>query len=337
MKLFGVDMNDTNLKSRADYGVRVARPGYDAYTCAQNQLVFNSSWPIVQITKVINLSKDVATSQMCVGLDYSDLGWREYRETLPDGVVATYTDANTVYTVGKNYIWVIVKREYFYTSDYMKQWTRFTYKKLYHGLGFVPMFYRSEYISELEGKLVLTSVDLTTDVDYPYTEEATMFLGKTNDYGITSESVFGKRVPGLRSDMFSKLVQAVKTEESSTAKYHSIYWSPLSREGDFKEGCLMPYETLGFYGYNNPFMMGDIVWASGEEGNVQEKLAGWGSDGPYYTDTMIVRGVSKDNSYEMKDAFAFTDRGQSVGDSARSSLVVMRSPMVSPEYEEIEV
>lgn len=31
--------NKKNLKKRADYGVRVARPGYDANTCAQNQLL----------------------------------------------------------------------------------------------------------------------------------------------------------------------------------------------------------------------------------------------------------------------------------------------------------
>ena len=47
--------NKENLRNRSDYGVRVARPGYDANNCAQNQLLFNSGWPILQIAAIVKL------------------------------------------------------------------------------------------------------------------------------------------------------------------------------------------------------------------------------------------------------------------------------------------
>ena len=51
--------NEKNLKNRSDYGVRVARPGYDANNCAQNQLLFNSGWPILQIAEIVDMSSMV--------------------------------------------------------------------------------------------------------------------------------------------------------------------------------------------------------------------------------------------------------------------------------------
>ena len=46
--------NKYNPKERSNYGVRVARPGFDASTCAQNQLLFNSGWAIMQIAEVVD-------------------------------------------------------------------------------------------------------------------------------------------------------------------------------------------------------------------------------------------------------------------------------------------
>jgi hypothetical protein len=135
--------NTPRLRKRADYGVRVARPGYDANECAQNQLVFNSNWPIIQIAEVIDLNKDVETRYVWLNQTYTSTGVvREWRETEPAGI--TY---NTVYernrvSVGKNYVWLA---NYFQggTDSDNKYWQKISYKKIYHGLGYPPMFYRS--------------------------------------------------------------------------------------------------------------------------------------------------------------------------------------------------
>lgn len=339
--------NTPRLRKRADYGVRVARPGYDANECAQNQLVFNSNWPIIQIAEVIDLNKDVETRYVWFNQDYSESGvTREWRETEPAGMTYTSGYEQTGISVGKNYIWYQTYNEGGIDSD-NKYWQKITYKKIYHGLGYPPMFYRSEDISNISGYLIITSVDLSVDIDYPYTEGATMFLGSLNDYGIAGSSKFGNRVPGLRSDMFSKLIQAVKTEKTSNSpirygpnlEYISpeagiLYWSPLKKLENY-EGCLEPYEAVGYYGFNNPFGEADVSTLDGAE------LAGFGTDGPYYRDDQaIIRAVpySGDASDSIfGDGVAFTDLGQGTYGSKYASMVIIRSPMVSPEYEEIVV
>ena len=344
--------NTKKLRKRADYGVRVARPGYDANDCAQNQLVFNSNWPIIQITEVIDLNKDVETKYVWLydGYNYETGEYeREWRTTEPAGMNYTTSYEQVGISVGKNYVWY---QFYFQggTASDNRWWRKISYKQIYHGLGYSPLFYRSEDISNTAGYLILTSVDLSVDIDYPYTEGSTMFLGGLGDYGISSSSKFGKRVPGLRSDMFSKLVQAVKTEKTSNAPHYGIgtgtgtepvllpeagtlYWSPLTSLDNYR-GCLEPYEAIAYYGYDNPFGEADVV-------SVDDVLPGFGTDGPYYRDDQaIVRAVSYDPAQPgsvFGDGVAFTDLGQATSGSRHSSMVIIRSPMVSPEYEEIIV
>lgn len=339
--------NTPRLRKRADYGVRVARPGYDASECAQNQLVFNSNWPIIQIAEVINLNKNVETRYVWLNQTYSESGvTREWSETEPAGITYSGGYERVGFSVGKNYIWYQTYSQTG-TDSNNKVWQKITYKKIYHGLGYPPMFYRSEDISNISGYLIITSVDLSVDIDYPYTEGATMFLGSLSDYGIAGSSKFGKRVPGLRSDMFSKLIQAVKTEKTSNApvkygpnsEYISseagiLYWSPLKRLVDW-EGCLEPYEAVGYYGFNNPFGEADVITQEGNE------LASFGTDGPYYRDDQaIIRAVPYSGTASgsiFGDGVAFTNMGQATYGSKYASMVIIRSPMVSPEYEEIVV
>lgn len=339
--------NTPKLRKRANYGVRVARPGYDANECAQNQLVFNSNWPIIQIAEVIDLNKDVETRYVWLNQEYSDTGvTREWSETEPAGITYSGGYERVGFSVGKNYIWYQTYSQSG-TDSNNKYWQKITYKRIYHGLGYPPMFYRSEDISNISGYLIITSVDLSVDIDYPYTEGATMFLGSLSDYGIASSSKFGKRVPGLRSDMFSKLIQAVKTEKTSNAPVRYgpnpedispeagiLYWSPLKELVDW-EGCLEPYEAVAYYGFNNPFGQSDVVTQDGNE------LAGFGIDGPYYRDDQaIVRAVPYSGTPSgsiFGDGVAFTDLGQGTYGSKHASMVIIRSPMVSPEYEEIVV
>lgn len=329
--------NKSNYKKRADYGVRVARPGYDANLCEQNQLIFNSNWPIIQITSVINLNKPVQERTVWLSEDLST-GSRSWSETEPSGISYYYTNDLGYVAMGKNYFWLVIKQQNgrVGSSPNITYWTKYTYKKFYHGLGYPALFYRSEEVSALTGYVLITSVDMSRDIDYPYTEGATAFLGSLGDYGIKSESIFGSRVPGLCSDMFSKLVQAVKTEETSKATNTApmagpIIWSPLDKLENYQY-CLRPYEAIAFNGYNNPFSLFDF-------GNNNTEMAGYGGDGPYYVNdgNSLVRAISAQGdgnaSTTVGDGVAFTNKGQGIINCKHSVMVIIRSPMVSPEYE----
>ena len=68
----GVYYNDPRPVNRGDYGVRVARNGYDASTCADSDLLFNSGWRIIQIVKVISEEnmKELHKAQMLMTHTY---------------------------------------------------------------------------------------------------------------------------------------------------------------------------------------------------------------------------------------------------------------------------
>ena len=333
--------NKKNLRERSDYGVRVARPGYDANNCAQNQLLFNSGWPILQLVKVIDmtgdpeyryiLKKDI-TKINNVTYDITETSETEYVDEIPSGWTNSYDTEHIVSSfrsVSVNRIHIIkdvpgTETVYSYPVDYKTEgdYTIITYTycnrvpfiKKTHRLYYTPFFLESEAVSNIEGYVLLFSVDITDDVDYPYTEGALSIVGSVGNYGINSSSIFGSKVPGLCSNMFSKLVQAVKTQRTSYGNYPAI-WSPVSNENEAKDGCLLPYE---FYSFVSDF-----------SGSVEDGGDYYYRERPWY--------IQKSNSggfIDMSEAWAVATGVEVVG---KNSLVVLRSPMVSPEYEEVVV
>ena len=156
--------NNPNWKQRDDYGVRVARPGYDATFCAQNQLVFNSGWPIVQIAEVIDLNKDYPIKSIWVKVNVD--GTRDYVDEEPAGITYDGIIDERFVSVGRKNLYYILGGKYGFDGD-GNYWSEYDYKVFSHNLGYVPMFYKSEDVSELSGYVLLTSVDLRKDVDYP--------------------------------------------------------------------------------------------------------------------------------------------------------------------------
>lgn len=340
--------NKNNLKNRADYGVRVARPGYDANNCAQNQLLFNSGWPILQIAEIMDMSsmatdtvkeykKTTAVMNISTGTLISRTVELSYPDTAPEG----YTSSNSYYydpsENGDAYKSIFVNRKYvkkpiagtrtsyYYpaessrdgdiTTTITKSYVVYPVAKKTHGLGYVPFFMTSEQISDVSGYLVLFSVDIATDVDYPYTERPLELLNPRTDYGVKSSSKFGSRVPGLCSDMFSKLVQAVKTEETSKGSGGDMraIWSPVESAEKATGGELLPYEFYSFIGETNS--------GTGIDGGVYYRR-----DWPFY--------ISRYTGASLVDAWAVSVASFQDTVSTKNSLVVLRSPMVSPEYEE---
>ena len=346
---FAAKPNKTNLKNRSDYGVRVARPGYDANNCAQNQLLFNSGWPILQITEVIKLDDLVEDSFYNVRIVIS---WRDTQDPYSPGHYGTLSDTTTeegeppagytrteTYTepepsildglmVNKKYVRRFLGGQvtsYIYPLDtwtegnieYTKRTTCVKRRagKKQHRLGYTPFFAASGNISNTDGYIVLFSVDIAEDVDYPYTEKPLAILGGTRDYGIKSSSIFGSKVPGLCTDMFSKLVQAVKTEKTSETGGGDAraVWSPVKTASEAEDGCLLPYEFYSFLG---------------------QSASNTGIDGGCYYRREVPFYVNKSEGATLDDAWAVSVTSYQLPITNKNSLVVLRSPMVSPEYEE---
>ena len=139
-------------------------------------------------------------------------------------------------------------------------------------------------------------------------------LSPTVDYGIKSSSIF-HRVDGLCSNMFSKLVQAIKTEKTIADASNvdkGAVWSPVKAESDAKDNCLLPYEFYGFLGN---------TWTDAS------------IDGGCYYERWPANYILKAGGTTASKFWAVAMSAQSIT-KTKNSLVVVRSPMVSPEYEE---
>lgn len=338
--------NKKNMRERADYGVRVARPGYDAAYCEQNQLLFNSGWPILQITKVMKVDDmeasylfELTTTVTIIDtsggypVPISTTTTVEEVQEAPAGYTSTATGAYTPSdeyrstSVNRIYVRKLVSGTqtiYIYpneshtegdiTTITERQCQKLPTKSARHRLGYTPFFMDSGDISNITGYVVFFSVDIATDVDYPYTESALSLYSPVKDYGIKSSSIFGKNVPGLCTNMFSKLVQAVKTQATSEGVDEKrAIWSPVKAAAEAKSGELLPYEFYAF--------LGNASTDTGIDGGVY-----YAREYPFF--------LTKNSTGVINDGWAVAVGSYQTTIDVKNSLVVLRSPMVSPEYEE---
>lgn len=315
----GVYYNDPKPVNRSDYGVRVARNGYDASTCADSDLLFNSGWRIIQIVKVISEenkrifideTQDLPSTYVLVDERIDGIG-------------------NWNCAVDEKWFYLpCVTYEYVDTTTGHLDFKRKQYR-IYHGLGYMPLFFKSEFCSDTPGYYLLTNINIRQDVDYPYTNAPSHYYGGTQDYGIKSKSYTRKDIPepgetrgcGINTSIQSKMVMAVKTEISKAPDYEregQTYPVPcpswcVPSDSNAQTTTIKDYEAFGFFAYNanslydtagQPLMEYPIGWSwQGGEGERYTLIDQWGA--------------------------AITD--------AKKSLVILRSPMVAPDLEEITI
>lgn len=297
-------LNKTNLINRKDYGIRVARPGYNALSCADNQLLFNSSWPIIQIVTVlpeILLETTGSVSASAILLSENETIYKHCACTdklvYTREIVTTYFDNDSIVNVTKKY-------------------------GCNHTLGFPPLAFPSSQLSNTSGYVVITNIDVSTDVDYPYTSAPLAFVGGSTDYGIKSRAYYAPSMPrtgteegyGINTNISSKMIQAVKTLEtavpytdsqSQTVKY--VTWEPPRDE-------------------DNKFIFGVTdfeYFAYGSNNNVYEPV------------DAAMRPVTTTTSTAQYVVATLEQGGAGSGFTGVSSLVVVRSPMVAPEIVEV--
>jgi len=192
--------NTSTLITRRDYGLKVAMPGFDARTAGDNQLLFNSSFPILQIkilselyckgTGVLEANQGgeyigtIGAGTNRVFRWYHGLGFPPFFLLLNNNGVMFNTD----YAVDENYIYRI-------GHDWPVQ----------DGM-----------------KVLVCPIDLTKDIEYPYTAKPfespqfnTLNYGfKSIEYGDINVDDFNNL--GINIRLQSQMVLACKTMNTST-------------------------------------------------------------------------------------------------------------------------
>lgn len=295
-------LNDTNEVNRKDYGIRVARPGYNALTCADNQLLFNSNWPILQI----------------VDVDKEEL--LETVGSVSDEAIFLYTEekSNTPCAVNDTNVVSRQVDDYYFDNDEIK-----TVSKKYgckHTLGYPPLAFSSGDLSEVTGYVVITSINISEDVDYPYTAAPLAYEGASNDYGIKSKAFYNANMPregeksgfGINTNLSSKLVEAVKTLDSAHSytvgqdTYKYVTWAPpKDDDGNF----ISNFEDFEYFAF------------AGNSGYYDPGYALFFPSGSSISQAECVRAQFGGQSGSTNPAL--------------SSLVVLRQPMISPTIVEV--
>lgn len=249
--------NISTVLPKADYGIKISKAGFDALTCADNDLLFNSSWPSIQH---VSVAPAVEGATVPHGLDFT-----------PMAFVLGGTKSNTVMygmDVDENNVYV-------------------------HDL-----------LGDTSATLVVYHVDITTDVEYPYTAKTSFNTTYNPDYGIKIVKSGGDidstdlRDYILHSRCGSPLILAVKTQETvNPANPTTVQYT--SRLG---------YPTLNF-GYSGVAAGTAVRGMSATFGNGGYKFAPQGGQTSLITRT---------DGYSAQIA---------TGANGKASIVCLRSPI----------
>lgn len=162
--------NTTNLLPIADYGLKVSKAGFDALTAQDNDLLINSSWPSLQIVKVV---ESTDTTPIAHGLPYPTLA------------VIIGQDPHSPY----NNV-------------------------------FSPIDSDDTYVYPDAGTVIIYNLDISTDIDYPYTDKPKIVSTYDNNYGVKMAKK-GSDITStdmrdfiLHSRCGSPMVLAIKTEQT---------------------------------------------------------------------------------------------------------------------------
>lgn len=245
--------NTTNVQPNADYGIKVAKAGFDAQTAADQDLLWNSSWPSIQIVGV----QPVTAGQVVPhGLSFPPMAFM---------------------IGGSDYFTTMYGQDVDDTNVYPRE----------------------------TGTLVIYNVDISTDVDYPYTDTPTQNGFYDENYGMkivkenASIDSTDMRDYILHTRCGSPLILAVKTQETVNPANPNVvqYTSNLG------------YPTLNF-GYSGR-SAGDPTSSGATFGTMGYQFAPQGGQSPPIAFT--------DGFTTYVQMLSFSD--------GRASVVCLRNPM----------
>lgn len=280
------------LRDRSDYGLKIAKRGYDVQFASDNQLLYNSSFPVLQIVEYLT---DDTTWEIVESGSYTY--WNDF-----NGTTSTrWTHKmRRIHGLGHPPMVVPLIAEAWVTNNSDITWNS---KYVYYEKDFFTQVDYDAYVAAgaPTGNFVIFNVDIETDVEYPYVDDGIdTEWGQQYDYGIKHILTDDPNTKdpadlGLNANIQSLLVVAVKVATSDT-KDLNIY-IPAGIDSD----KLAPFCFIK--------SSSDGRWRTG--GVSAQAVSG-------YRPAMPASGINY-----------FTLDGQLVGD--KCTLVVVRSPMISSD------
>ena len=279
------------MRARGDYGLKIAKKGYDVRYATDNQLLYNSSFPVLQI--IMYLTADTQWEVIETGA-YDD--WNEY-----SGTTTTQWRHNMRKLHGLGYAPMVVPFGYTpYGSGTGLTWNE---KYIYSDNNF---FTEAEYNSFIANgaqttKAAVFGIDIETDVEYPYVDDGLeVEWGQVYDYGIkhlltNDEDTKDPSKLGLNANVQSIMAVAVKVATSDQQEI-SVYYPDGISATQLAPFCFIKSSA-------------DNRWRPG--GVSAQAVSG-------FRPAMPTLGID----YYRLD-------GQIVG--SKCSLVVVRSPMIAPD------
>ena len=190
--------NKSTLISRRNYGMKIAMPGFDARTAGDNELLFNSSFPILQIKVLASLGSNSA--------DVRDL---------PNG--GEYCGENNGFHLCRWYHGLGFV-PFFIVLD--KQGSQNTTS---YGVDDQFIYLQRQNIRRNDEKVLVCPIDITRDIEYPYTAKPIQvddytrnqvgnYGFKSIEHGAIEDNDFNNY--GINVRLQSQMVLAIKTEET---------------------------------------------------------------------------------------------------------------------------
>jgi len=305
--------NKSTKIDRQNYGIKMARAGFDIRNASDNQLLFNSAWPILQIVRFIDLDEDAwentpgftppsyAPNQRMRRWRHN-LGYCPFFMILP-----ALTDSSAITTIQYPYR---VDRHYFYA--------------LYN-----PYDYTGASIPnyKFNARVVVTQINLENDVEYPYTDQALHLEFEHVDYGVKSSRFEGIDVHqakpkelGINTNIISNIVLAVKTERSfnPSNEYDNGYGTIYKALAYIYPQGMDTLQIFGFYRFEEPV-------TSGSGGNINYAIADYEVQALGGLRVGAMSGNDRQGSW-----LTFFPTSTLKG----ASMVIVRLPFISPNQKQ---
>lgn len=214
------------LRARSDYGLKIAKRGYDVTYASDNQLLYNSSFPVLQIIGYIT-----ADTQWEITDTGSYQEWNEFSGTLD-----TRWRHNMRKIHGLGYPPMVVPFGYGVFSSAAKlTWNE---KYIYSERTFTTEADYNAYIasgSPTQASIIF-GIDISTDVEYPYVDDGLETeWGQQYDYGIKhiltdDPNTLDPADLGLNANIQSIMAVAVKVATNANPSVSVYYPDGISAE-----------------------------------------------------------------------------------------------------------
>lgn len=168
-----VFMPSTMIQKR-DYGIKIARRGYDARYASDNNLLYNSSFPVLAIAQALNDNTE---------WEGTETG--EYQHWL-DGngrTIPRWRD-NARIPHGLDYVPFVTRMGYDDTTDNYVLWDE---KYIYHKREFYNVGDYDKHMRDpiKRPKLLVIAININRDIEYPYLDDGLPIVwGEQYDYGL---------------------------------------------------------------------------------------------------------------------------------------------------------